>query len=69
MAIVIHGAGTGGTPAAYEMRPPFRGVAAVAAVDGLCNPGGFVVVDEHQRSPRYPNIYSAGVCIAIPPVE
>ena len=51
------------------MRPPFRGVAAVAAVDGLCNPGGFVVVDEHQRSPRYPNIYSAGVCIAIPPVE
>ncbi|HLY97404.1 MAG TPA: NAD(P)/FAD-dependent oxidoreductase, partial [Sideroxyarcus sp.] len=51
------------------MLPPFRGVAAVAAVEGLCNPGGFVIVDEHQRSPKYPNIYSAGVCVAIPPVE
>lgn len=51
------------------MLPPFRGVAAVAAVEGLCNPGGFVIVDEHQRSPKYPNVYSAGVCIAIPPVE
>jgi len=51
------------------MLPPFRGVDAVAGVAGLCNPGGFVIVDEHQRSPRYPNIYSAGVCIAIPPVE
>jgi sulfide:quinone oxidoreductase len=51
------------------MLPPFRGVDAVAGVTGLCNPGGFVIVDEHQRSPAYPNIYSAGVCIAIPPVE
>lgn len=51
------------------MLPAFRGVDAVAMVDGLCNPRGFVIVDEHQRSPRYPNIYSAGVCIAIPPVE
>jgi sulfide:quinone oxidoreductase len=44
-------------------------VDAVAAVEGLCNPRGFVIVDEHQRSPKYPSIYSAGVCIAIPPVE
>ncbi|HEY0663812.1 MAG TPA: FAD/NAD(P)-binding oxidoreductase, partial [Thiobacillaceae bacterium] len=51
------------------MLPPFRGVPAVAAVEGLCNPGGFVIVDGHQRSPKYRNIYSAGVCIAIPPVE
>jgi len=51
------------------MLPPFRGVAAVAAVEGLCNAGGFVIVDEYQRSPLYPNIYSAGVCIAIRPVE
>ena len=51
------------------MLPPFRCVQAVAEVEGLCNPGGFVIVDEHQRSPIYPNIYSAGVCIAIPPVE
>jgi sulfide:quinone oxidoreductase len=49
--------------------PAFKGVDAVAAVPGLCNPRGFVLVDEHQRSRKYPNIYSAGVCVAIPPVE
>ncbi len=51
------------------MLPAFFGVDAVVAVEGLCNPRGFVLVDEHQRNPKYPNIYSAGVCIAIPPVE
>jgi sulfide:quinone oxidoreductase len=51
------------------MLPAFKGVDAVAAVEGLCNPRGFVLVDEHQRSRKYPNIYAAGVCIAIPPVE
>ncbi len=51
------------------MLPAFKGVDAVAAVEGLCNPRGFVFVDDHQRNPTYPNIYSAGVCIAIPPVE
>lgn len=49
--------------------PAFKGVEAVAKVEGLCNPRGFVIVDDHQRSPKYPNIYAAGVCIAIPPVE
>jgi len=57
-------------PFKYAMvLPAFRGVDAVAAVTDLCNPRGFVIVDEHQRSPKYPNIFSAGVCIAIPPVE
>lgn len=51
------------------MLPAFKGMDPVAAVDGLCNPRGFVLVDEHQRSPKYRNIFSAGVCIAIPPVE
>jgi sulfide:quinone oxidoreductase len=51
------------------MLPAFKGVDAVAGVEGLCNPRGFVIVDDYQRSPKYPNIYSAGVCIAIPPVE
>ncbi|WP_298291200.1 FAD/NAD(P)-binding oxidoreductase [Thiomonas sp.] len=50
------------------MLPAFKGVDAVAAVEGLCNPRGFVIVDQNQRSPKYKNIYSAGVCIAIPPV-
>jgi len=49
--------------------PAFKGVDAVAQVEGLCNPRGFVIVDQNQRSPKYPSIYSAGVCIAIPPVE
>ena len=57
-------------PFKYAMLlPAFKGVDAVAQVEGLCNPRGFVIVDEHQRSPKYPSIYSAGVCIAIPPVE
>ena len=49
--------------------PAFKGVDAVAAVKELCNPRGFVVIDEYQRNPKYRNIYSAGVCVAIPPVE
>jgi sulfide:quinone oxidoreductase len=57
-------------PFKYSMMlPSFKGVDAVAAVEGMCNPRGFVIVDENQRSKRFPNIYSAGVCIAIPPVE
>ncbi len=51
------------------MLPAFKGVDPVAAVADMCNPRGFVVVDEHQRSKKYRNIFSAGVCVAIPPVE
>lgn len=51
------------------MLPAFKGVEAVAAVPDLCNPRGFVIVDELHRNPTYKNIFSAGVCIAIPPVE
>lgn len=49
--------------------PAFKGVDAVATVAGLCNPRGFVLIDEHQRSPKFPEIFAAGVCVAIPPVE
>jgi sulfide:quinone oxidoreductase len=49
--------------------PAFKGVDAVAAVPELCNPRGFVTVDARQRSKKYPEIFSAGVCVAIPPVE
>ena len=57
-------------PFRYSMMlPAFKGVDAVAAVEGLCNPRGFVLVDEHQRSRKHRNIFAAGVCIAIPPVE
>ena len=33
------------------------------------SPRGFVLIDEFQRSKKYRNIFSAGVCVAIPPVE
>lgn len=51
------------------MLPAFKGVDAVAAMEDLCNPRGFVKVDQYQRNPTYKNIYAVGVCIAIPPVE
>lgn len=51
------------------MLPAFKGVEPVAAVADMCNPRGFVLIDEHQRSKKYRNIFSAGVCVAIPPVE
>ena len=51
------------------MLPAFLGVDAVMGVEGLNNPRGFVLIDEHQRNPKFKNIYSAGVCVAIPPVE
>lgn len=49
--------------------PPFKGAAPIAAVPELCNPKGFVLTDEYQRSPVYPEIFAAGVCVAIPPLE
>lgn len=49
--------------------PPFRGSEAIAAVTGLCNEKGFVLTDEFQRSKAYPQIFAAGVCVAIPPLE
>ena len=57
-------------PFVYSMViPAFTGVAAVRGVEGLVNPRGFVLIDKHQRNPTFPNIFSAGVCVAIPPVE
>jgi sulfide:quinone oxidoreductase len=57
-------------PFRYSMViPAFKGVDAVARVPGLCNPRGFVLIDSKQRSSKYPSVFSAGVCVAIPPVE
>jgi len=57
-------------PFAYSaVIPAFKGVDAVAAVPGLSNPRGFVLIDKHQRSPKFKNIFAVGVCVAIPPVE
>jgi len=52
------------------MLPAFLGIDAVNNVgEDLVNPRGFVKVDDYQRNPQWNNIYSLGVCIAIPPVE
>ncbi|HMN84536.1 MAG TPA: FAD-dependent oxidoreductase [Bauldia sp.] len=51
------------------MLPAFRGIPALRGIEGLTNPRGFVLVDRHQRNPRYPNVFGVGVCIAIPPYE
>jgi sulfide:quinone oxidoreductase len=51
------------------MLPAFKGIDAVFGIEGLTNPRGFILVDEHQRNPKFKNIYSVGVCVAIPPVE
>ena len=57
-------------PFRYSMvLPAFTGVDAVRGIEGLCNPRGFVLIDRHQRNPAWPNVYSLGVCVAIPPVE
>jgi sulfide:quinone oxidoreductase len=51
------------------MIPAFRGIPAVRGVEGLTNPRGFILVDKHQRNPKFRNVFGVGVCIAIPPVE
>lgn len=57
-------------PFRYAMSlPAFRGGALLEGVEGLADASGLVVVDEYQRSPRYPNIYALGVCVAEPPVD
>ena len=54
--------------------PGFRGVDCLRDDDGkwiagLTNPRGFVLIDQHQRNPQFPNIFAVGVCTAIPPYE
>ncbi len=56
-------------PFAYAMMlPAFRGVEAVRGIDGLTNPRGFILADKFQRNPAFPDIFSVGVCVAIPPL-
>lgn len=56
-------------PFVYSMMlPAFRGVEAVRDIEGLTNPRGFILADKHQRNPAFPEIFSVGVCVAIPPM-
>lgn len=57
-------------PFAYAMiLPAFRGVAAVRGIEGLTNPRGFILADKMQRNQSFPNVFSIGVGVAIPPVS
>jgi sulfide:quinone oxidoreductase len=57
-------------PFRYSMMlPAFKGIDAVFGIEGLTNPRGFILIDQHQRNPKYPNVYAVGVAVAIPPVE
>ena len=49
--------------------PAFKGVDAIAGIDGLTNPRDFILIDDYQRNPKYQNIFAVGVCVAIPPVN
>jgi len=56
-------------PSAFTMMlPAFRGVSAVRDIEGLTNPRGFIMVDRHQQNAKYQNVFSVGVCVAIPPM-
>ena len=55
-------------PFAYSMIvPPFTGVDAVRNTGGLGNPMGFIPVDDEFRHPDHPEVFAAGVDIAIAP--
>ncbi|HET9102536.1 MAG TPA: FAD-dependent oxidoreductase [Solirubrobacteraceae bacterium] len=57
-------------PFAYSMIvPPFAGVDAIAGTEGLANPMGFVPVDAQFRHPDHPDVFAAGVAIAIAPPD
>jgi len=47
--------------------PPFLGIDAIRNSPGLCNARGFVPVNDRYQHVDYPEIYSAGVAIAVAP--
>jgi sulfide:quinone oxidoreductase len=49
--------------------PAFTGVDAVRGIEGLTNPRGFILINDKQQNPTFPNIYGVGVCVAIAPKE
>jgi len=51
------------------MLPAFKGIDAVYGIEGLTNPRGFITIDPYQRNAKFKNVFSVGVCVAIPPVE
>lgn len=55
-------------PFAYAMlAPPFLGVDAVRARSDIANPSGFVDVLDTYQTRRFPEVYAAGVAVAVSP--
>ena len=54
-------------PFKYAMLiPPFLGV-EVVRTSGLGNERGFIVTDDYFRHPKHPNVFAAGVAVAVAP--
>jgi NADH dehydrogenase FAD-containing subunit len=57
-------------PFAYAMIvPPFGGVDVVSSTPGLSNEAGFIPVTDEFRHPEHPEVFAAGVDIAIAPPQ
>ena len=48
------------------MIPPFEGQEVWKKVRGLTDAKGFIVVNEYQQSPTFPNIFAVGVAVSMP---
>lgn len=49
--------------------PPFRGIDVWKLVPDLTDSSGMILVDQHQQSIKYSNIFGVGVCVHIDPLE
>lgn len=49
--------------------PPFTGVDVIRETPGLGNPVGFIPVDDQFRHPDFPEVFAAGVDVAIAPPQ
>lgn len=57
-------------PFAYAMlAPAFLGVDAVRELKGVTTPAGFVRVNDHYQLEAYPEVFAAGVAVAMAPPE
>ncbi|HEY8089324.1 MAG TPA: FAD-dependent oxidoreductase [Polyangiaceae bacterium] len=57
-------------PFRYAMfAPRFLGIDPVRALEEITTPAGFVRVDARYRTERYPEVYAAGVAVAIDPPQ
>ncbi|MFN3477307.1 MAG: NAD(P)/FAD-dependent oxidoreductase, partial [Candidatus Methylomirabilales bacterium] len=63
---MVHLANGRTLPFKYAMIiPPFQGVEAIRNSPGIGDARGFVPVTDTYRHPTYPNIYAAGVAVAV----